>query len=88
MPQRKIKIGKATVGLIGLEQALQEALGRDMSENEATDFLFAAVSRENYVPATAQTHTSFPRWRTRAAVARGAAATPDSTPRRFPAPDR
>ncbi|MCK9296678.1 MAG: thioredoxin family protein [Desulfobulbaceae bacterium] len=53
MNLRKIKIGRATVGLIGLEQAMQQAVSRKLSADEATAFLFAAVSRENYIPATA-----------------------------------
>ncbi|MBU4260715.1 MAG: thioredoxin family protein [Proteobacteria bacterium] len=53
MHLRKIKIGRATVGLIGLEQAMQQAVSRKMSADEATAFLFNAVSRENYIPSTA-----------------------------------
>ncbi len=53
MNLRKIKIGRATVGLIGLEQAMQQAVSRKLSADEATAFLFAAVSRENYIPAAA-----------------------------------
>lgn len=41
------------MGLIGLEQAMQQAVSRKLSADEATAFLFAAVSRENYIPATA-----------------------------------
>jgi glutaredoxin len=51
--QKKIKIGKATVGLIGLEQAMQQAVSRKMSADAATGFLFTAVSRENYIPPAA-----------------------------------
>ena len=51
--QKKITIGRATVGLIGLEQAMQQAISRNMTAYEATDFLFNAVSRENYIPAAA-----------------------------------
>jgi len=53
MNLRKIKIGRATVGLIGLEQAMQQAVSRKLSADEATAFLLAAVSRENYIPAAA-----------------------------------
>ncbi|RJX28301.1 MAG: thioredoxin family protein [Desulfurivibrio sp.] len=53
MNLRKIKIGKATVGLIGLEPAMQEAVSRKMSADAATGFLFTAVSRENYIPPAA-----------------------------------
>ena len=41
------------MGLIGLEPAMQQAVSRKLSADEATAFLFAAVSRENYIPATA-----------------------------------
>jgi len=51
--QKKITIGRATVGLIGLEQAMQQAISLNMTAYEATDFLFNAVSRENYIPAAA-----------------------------------
>jgi len=51
--QKKIKIGRATVGLIGLEQAMQQAVNRKMTADEATAFLFKAVSGENYIPAAA-----------------------------------
>jgi small redox-active disulfide protein 2 len=53
MNLRKIKIGRATVGLIGLEQAMQQAVSRKMSADAATGFLFEVVSRENYIPAAA-----------------------------------
>ncbi|MFZ5766090.1 MAG: thioredoxin family protein [Thermodesulfobacteriota bacterium] len=51
--QKKIKIGRATVGLIGLDQALQQALAMEIGPEEAVDFLFAAISRDNYVPPAA-----------------------------------
>jgi small redox-active disulfide protein 2 len=51
--RKKIKIGTATVGLIGLELAMQQAVTRKMTADEATAFLFNAVSRENYIPAAA-----------------------------------
>ena len=41
------------MGLIGLEQAMQQAVARNMTADEATAFLFNAVSRENYIPAAA-----------------------------------
>jgi len=53
MSLKKIKIGKAIVGLIGLDQAMQQAVSRKMSADAATGFLFTAVSRENYIPASA-----------------------------------
>ncbi|MBI5556462.1 MAG: thioredoxin family protein [Deltaproteobacteria bacterium] len=51
--QKKIKIGTASVGLIGLDQAMRQALARELAADEAVDFLYNAVSRENYIPATA-----------------------------------
>jgi len=49
--QRTIRIGKANVGLIGLDQALAQVMsGKERSEEEAVSFLFAEMSRQNYVP--------------------------------------
>ena len=45
-----IKIGKVTVGLVGLDIALVQLSGRNISEDEAVDFLFDQVSRKNYIP--------------------------------------
>lgn len=47
---QKIKIGKATIGLIGLEQAMQEALTAKLPPSEARELLFKTVSEKNYVP--------------------------------------
>jgi hypothetical protein len=50
--KRTIKIGRATVGLVGLDMALQQLLRQgDMEDEAAADFLFAAISRQNYLPA-------------------------------------
>lgn len=51
---RTIRIGSSTIGLIGLDIALNQAAARGMSEPEAVAFLFAAVSRENYIPPGAE----------------------------------
>ncbi len=52
--QRTIKIGKATVGLIGLDQALAKVLSdKDVSEDEVVALLFTEVSKQNYVPENA-----------------------------------
>jgi small redox-active disulfide protein 2 len=51
--REKIRIGQATVGLIGLGQALRQALAQNMSADEASHFLLTTLSRENYIPATA-----------------------------------
>lgn len=47
---RTIRIGTASVGLFGLAPALNTALAGQMTKKEAVDFLFAAISRTNYVP--------------------------------------
>ncbi|MDP2755350.1 MAG: thioredoxin family protein [Nitrospirota bacterium] len=51
---RTIRIGAANIGLIGLDQALSTALDGEMQEEAAVDFLFTAIARGNYVPATAE----------------------------------
>ncbi|MFA7318048.1 MAG: thioredoxin family protein [Sulfuricella sp.] len=51
---RTIRIGAANIGLIGLDQALNTALTGQMQEAKAVDFLFNAIAKENYVPATAE----------------------------------
>jgi len=48
--QRTIRIGNATVGLIGLEIALSQLSGKDISEDDAVAFLYDQVSRKNYIP--------------------------------------
>jgi hypothetical protein len=50
--KRTIKIGRVTVGLVGLDMALQQLLQQgEMEDEAAADFLFAAISRQNYLPA-------------------------------------
>jgi hypothetical protein len=49
--KRTIKIGSITVGLIGLDVALQQLLQQDdMDDETAAASLFAAISKENYLP--------------------------------------
>ena len=48
--QRTIRIGNITVGLLGLDIALVQLSGMDVSEDEAVEFLFEQVSRKNYIP--------------------------------------
>ena len=48
--QRTIRIGKATVGLLGLDIALSQLSGKEMAENDAVEFLYEQVSRKNYIP--------------------------------------
>jgi hypothetical protein len=52
-PPRLLKIGTTSVGLIGLDQALQKAMADKLSPAEAEEFLFTTIARLNYVPATA-----------------------------------
>ena len=54
LPQRKIKIGTVSVGLIGLEVALNKAISSNLSEKEALDLIYDHVKKENYIPETVQ----------------------------------
>ena len=48
--QRTIRIGNATVGLLGLDVALAQLTSKGISEDDAVDFLYDQVSRKNYIP--------------------------------------
>jgi len=48
--QRTIRIGKATVGLLGLDIALGRLPGTKMAEDDAVEYLFEQVSKKNYIP--------------------------------------
>ncbi len=48
---RTIKIGAASIGLIGLDMAINQAASRHLPEIEAMDFLFKAIKERNYIPA-------------------------------------
>ncbi len=49
-----IRVGKANVGLIGLDQAMAKIIATPgLSEAAAVAALFAAIGRDNYVPAEA-----------------------------------
>ena len=48
--QRTIRIGNVTVGLLGLDIALVQLSGMEISEDDAVEFLFEQVSRKNYIP--------------------------------------
>lgn len=50
---RTIRIGNSTIGLIGIDIALNQAVAKKLSEDEAVIFLFDAVSKKNYIPPTA-----------------------------------
>ncbi len=45
-----IRIGNASIGLIGLDIALNRLAKRQADEQEAVDFLFQEISRQNYIP--------------------------------------
>ncbi len=48
--QRTIRIGNVTVGLLGLDVALVQLSDKDISEDEAVNFLYEQVSLKNYIP--------------------------------------
>ena len=50
LTQKTIKIGKVTVGLLGLDIALVQLSGKDISEDEAVNFLYEQVAQKNYIP--------------------------------------
>lgn len=54
LPQRKIKIGTVSVGLIGLEAAINKAISSHLPEEEALDLIYDHVKKENYIPETVQ----------------------------------
>lgn len=52
--QRTIKIGNASVGLIGVDTALNHVLQQEkMSEDEVAAYLYSEVKKHNYIPASA-----------------------------------
>jgi len=50
LTQKTIKIGNVTVGLLGLDIALVQLSGKDISEDEAVNFLYEQVVQKNYIP--------------------------------------
>ncbi len=48
---RNIRIGKVSIGLIGLDQAINEAARQNLPEAEAMDFLYRQIEKKNYIPA-------------------------------------
>ncbi len=48
--QRMLKIGKASIGLIGLDIALNKALADKINLDDAPQYLFDAVKGKNYIP--------------------------------------
>lgn len=51
---RTIRIGKASVGLIGLDIALNKAAAENLSVDAAGDYLYAVVEKQNYIPEGAE----------------------------------
>jgi small redox-active disulfide protein 2 len=49
--QRMIRIGKTSIGLLGLDIAINKALAAEMAVPEAVDFIFLAIREQNYIPA-------------------------------------
>lgn len=49
--QRMLKIGKATIGLIGLDIALNKAFAENIPVDMASEYLYAAIRSQNYIPA-------------------------------------
>ena len=47
---RTIRIGSANIGLIGLDTALNALTQKNISEKDAVDYLYQAISSQNYIP--------------------------------------
>ncbi|MBU0483387.1 MAG: thioredoxin family protein [Proteobacteria bacterium] len=54
--QRTLKIGSVSVGLVGLDLAFSHVLNMRISDQEAVDYLFTEISRQNYIPDPAATN--------------------------------
>ena len=50
LTQKTIKVGNVTVGLLGLDIALVQLSGKDISEDEAVNLLYERVRQRNYIP--------------------------------------
>ncbi len=48
--QRMLKVGKATIGLIGLDIALNKALADKLSVEEISEYLYKEIRGQNYIP--------------------------------------
>ena len=48
--QRMLKVGKATIGLIGLDIALNKALAENIPVNEVSAYLYSKIRGQNYIP--------------------------------------
>ncbi|MEN8188577.1 MAG: thioredoxin family protein [Thermodesulfobacteriota bacterium] len=45
-----IRIGHASIGLVGLDIALNRALADNMTPDDGEEFIYRAVASENYIP--------------------------------------
>lgn len=53
--ERTLRVGRVTIGLIGIDQAFSRILSRDeLSQEQAVDLLLAEVSQKNYIPEGAE----------------------------------
>lgn len=50
--QRMLKVGRATIGLMGLDIALNEALAQGIEVEDASELLFSKIKSQNYIPTT------------------------------------
>jgi hypothetical protein len=48
--QRMLKVGKATIGLIGLDIALNKALAEEVSVEDVAEYLHREIRGRNYIP--------------------------------------
>ncbi len=48
--QRMLKIGNVTVGLIGLDRALNAVLKEELGREETVEKLFTIIAGQNYIP--------------------------------------
>lgn len=50
--QRQLRVGRATVGLVGLDIALNRLLNQgDLADEKAVTLLYEEVEKQNYIPA-------------------------------------
>lgn len=47
---RMIRIGRSSIGLVGLDLALNHAARHHMDDNQATEYLLTAICKKNYIP--------------------------------------
>lgn len=53
--QRTIKVGKASIGLMGIDVALNHIITqKNVTESEVVDYLYNEIKKQNYIPPTAE----------------------------------